>query len=171
VTVKGSPPAQRHFVAGDEADLTVLNLTDPTLPAAARDVLRDMAANHPDYFAGADKRSFVNGTVRVDPDGVFVTDRKVADLGQVVEHIARTDVAEIKTPPKSPQHWRTWVGGIAGWEAGGLVGVGIAKAAGCTDTGCSGGVVYGGVVGAVVGAVLGRRADRAAMDGVIYRAP
>jgi hypothetical protein len=36
VTVKGSPPAQRHFVAGDDADLTVVNLTDPTLPAAAR---------------------------------------------------------------------------------------------------------------------------------------
>jgi hypothetical protein len=113
VTVKGSPPAQRHFVAAAEADLTLLNLTDPALPAAARDVLRDMAANHPGFFPVADKQSFVNGTVRVAPDGVFVTDRKVADLGQIVEHIPRTDVAEIKALSKSPQHWRSWLGGIA----------------------------------------------------------
>jgi len=171
VTVNGSPPGQRLVVAVGEAGLTLLNLTDPALPAAARDVLRDMAANHPGFFPVADKQSFVNGTVRVAPDGVFVTDRKVADLGQIVEHIPRTDVAEIKALSKSPQHWRRWLGGIVGWEAGGLVGAGVAKAAGCEDTGCSGGVVYGGLGGAVLGAVLGRRADRAATDGVIYRAP
>jgi hypothetical protein len=107
VTVKGSPPAERHCVAADEADLTVLNLTDPTLPAAARDVLRDMAANHPDYFALADKQSFVNGTVRVAPDGVSFADRKVADLGQVVETIARNDIDEIKTPTKAPRDMGT----------------------------------------------------------------
>jgi len=36
VTVRGSPPAQRDVVAGDEVDLTVLKVADPTLLRAAR---------------------------------------------------------------------------------------------------------------------------------------
>jgi hypothetical protein len=101
---KDAPAGRRYVVlADDESELTVLNVTDPRLPRAARDVLRALAAHHPSYFAVADKHeSFVNGTVRVAPDGVFVADRKVVDLGQVIEHIARADVAGIAGPGEAP---------------------------------------------------------------------
>src|SRR5262245_10385801 len=99
VTVKGSPAGNRHFVLADESALVVLNLTDPTLPSAARELLRSMAMYHTAYFAeGASQGLFEqrDREVRIGRDGVFVAGRKVADLGQVVEHIARTDVAEIQ---------------------------------------------------------------------------
>ena len=174
VTVKGSPPAQRHFVAGDEADLTVVNLTDPTLPAAARDVLRDMAANHPDYFAVADKQSFVNGTVRVAPDGVFVTDRKVADLGQVVETIARRDIAEIKTRQKGrgvAGHLGPLGGYFVGAMSGGFVAGFACQAAVGRDRCDTGAFLTGALVGGIAGGIYGFRAANRETEDVIYRAP
>src|SRR5260221_9735641 len=105
VTTKDSSLGQRLFVAADDSNLTVLNVTGSMLSSAAKDVLRDMAANHPDYVAVADTQSFANGSVRVAPDGVFVSDRKVADLGQVVETIARRDIAEITTRQKGRGVW------------------------------------------------------------------
>ena len=97
VTVRDSP-AGRQYVAlvDDESEITVLRLTDPGLPHAVRDVLREMASTHPGYLAAAGRRGwFVYGNVRVAPDGVFVADRKVIDLGEVIEHIARADVVAI----------------------------------------------------------------------------
>ena len=41
-------------------------------------------------------RAFTTGAVRVESGGVFVADRNVADLGQIVDRIARTDVVEIR---------------------------------------------------------------------------
>jgi hypothetical protein len=174
VTVKGSPPAPRHFVAGDEADLTVVNLTDPTLPAAARDVLRDMAANHPGYFAVADKQSFVNGTVRVAADGVFVTDRKVADLGQVVETIARNDIAEIKTRQKGRGVWGH-LGPLGGYFVGAMSGGSVAglacQAAVGRDRCDTGAFLTGALVGGIAGGIYGFRAANRETEDVIYRAP
>ena len=108
VTVKGAPPARRYFVAEDESDVTVLKMADPTLPAAVRDLLREVASDHPEYLSDAQHRraSFVlERKVRVGPDGVFVADQKVADLTQVVENISRFDVAEVRGPLSySPRH-------------------------------------------------------------------
>ncbi len=130
VTVKGAPAGRRYLVlADDESAFTVLNLADPRLPRAARDVLRDIAAKHPSYFVRADRHeSFVNGTVRVEPDGVFVADRKGADLGQLIEHVARGDVAEITRPGGAPLTTLTTdrpvevgvgSGGVMSWAGGG----------------------------------------------------
>ena len=47
VTARGLPPGSRYFVLADEFALTVLNLTDPTLPAGSTRVLRDMVSRHP----------------------------------------------------------------------------------------------------------------------------
>jgi hypothetical protein len=76
----------------DETSLIVLDLAYPELPSAAVRILRDMATSHPEYFAAVQAPVFVDRDLRVGPSGVFLTDRKVADLGQVVERISRTDV-------------------------------------------------------------------------------
>jgi hypothetical protein len=92
VTVQGSPPGRRYVVLADEASLIVLDLSYPGLPAAAVRILRDMATSHPEYFAAVQARVFVDRDLRVGPSGVFLADQRVADLGQVVERISRTDV-------------------------------------------------------------------------------
>ncbi len=92
VTVQGSPPGKRLVVLADEASLIVLDLSYPGLPAAAARILRDMTTSHPEYFAAVQARVFGEGDVRVGPSGVFLANQKVADLGQVVERISRTDV-------------------------------------------------------------------------------
>lgn len=134
VTVKGSLPVQRYFVAGDESNLTLLNVADPALSATARDVLRDVASNHPNYFPGARQGgTFVlEKNVRVAPDGVFVADRKVTELSQVVEQIERQDIAEITT---------------AAIER---------NVAGCAVAGYYGGAIVGGLPGAVLSGAVGR---------------
>jgi hypothetical protein len=53
LTISGSQPANRVFLSADESYLTVLNLTDPTLPATAARALREIASQHPEYFDGA----------------------------------------------------------------------------------------------------------------------
>ena len=175
VTVKGSPPAQRYFVAGDESDLTVLTLTDPALPAAVRDVLRDMASNHPEYFPAAQKGgTFVlEKNVRVAPDGVFLADRKVADLPQVLEQIGRHDVAEIKTAKVGSNALGCvltgyFLGGFAGGAAGGFIGVAVSR-----DK--DAGFIRGMVVGMPIGGILVYRTCRHRQwflpAEVIYRAP
>ena len=62
--------------------------------------------------------------VRVGPDGVFVAARKVADLGQIVERIARTDVAEVGSPVRTR--------GSTGWAvSGAAAGFGLGFLAFC----------------------------------------
>jgi hypothetical protein len=100
VTLKGTPAAKRYFVAADGSDLTVSNLTEPALPGTVTRGLRDLASNHPEYFT-APKSVFVDSDILVGPNGIFVAHRKVADLGQIVERIARIDVAEIGSPVRT----------------------------------------------------------------------
>ena len=79
VTVQGSAPADRYFVSGDDSGLTVLNVGATALPSVARDVLRDVASTHPEYFSAAQKGRQIRleKQVRLGPDGVFVADRNV----------------------------------------------------------------------------------------------
>ena len=174
VTVKGAQSENRYLVAGDESDLTVLNVRDPALPTAARDTLRDLASTHPEHFMAAQKggQFMLAKHVRVAPEGVFVADQKVADLMQVVETIARNDVAEISGPvPYSPGH-----------EA--LVGLGVGAAAGgglalllCHGLGgCDAGLMFGtaalfGGFSAGISLLPGGYHARHRPWEVIYRAP
>ena len=107
VTVKGTQPGKRYFLGADEAGLTVLNLTEPTLPAAARDTLLELASLNPERFVDAQKGGtfLLHKNVRVVSGDVFVADQKVANLGQVVERIARTDVVEVAIPRRHMSLW------------------------------------------------------------------
>jgi hypothetical protein len=163
VTVKGSQPGSRYVVMADDSGLTVLNLTDPTLPAASTRVLRDLASHHPEYFAAMQKGgTFGEDSVRVGRDGVFVADRKVADLGQVVETIARNDVTEISGPVVARGSVLGAVlGGYLGFAVGAVPGLGGAPEI----------LAWALLIGSVaVGGFLGFRWSSHETEGVIYRA-
>lgn len=199
VTVKGSPPGRRYFAAAatksstlppfrparpsivkvppfDEPDLTVLNVADPMLPAEVRDVLRAVASSHPDYFLAAQNggQSVLEKSVRMGPDGVFVADRRVADLGQIVERIARADILEIRTPGIGPARRtaRGLLGGFAGLFIGGMIGgmVGISMHASNHDANL-GGMLVGMTAGGTGGAILGSRMASRKTGEVICRVP
>ena len=164
VTAKGLQPGSRYFVLADEFALTVLNLTDPTLPAVSTRVLRDMASRHPEYFAAMQQNgTFGEGDVRVGRDGVFVADRKVADLGQIVETIARNDVAEIRGPVVAR-------GSVLGAVLGGWLGfaVGAVPALGGASEALALPLLIGSIAG---GGFLGFHWSSHETAGVIYRAP
>jgi hypothetical protein len=171
VTLKGTLPVKRYFVTADGSDLTVLNLTDPALPGAGTRGLRDLASNHPEYFT-AQNGIFVGSDIRVGPDGVFVADRRVADFGQIVERIARTDVAEIASPMRTR--------GSVGWAVtGSVAGFGLGFLTFLSTIDCP----YAGNCGAwqlrraaplwlpIAGGLLGYHAFHHEVGGVIYRAP
>lgn len=105
VVASGDTPDGRPYVAllEDASGLTVLRLTDPELPRAVRRVLRDMAGEHPDYMASADRRgTHVRGSVRVSPDGVFLSDQRVVGLDELIEHIAIADIVSIEGRGERP---------------------------------------------------------------------
>jgi hypothetical protein len=173
--VDGSQTGGRYVVRADEAALTVLNVTD-TLSGAAKEVLRGVASSHPEYFSAAQRGGtfvFEKG-VRLGLNGLFVSDRKVADLGQIVENIARDDVAEIKIRRRGRGVWGH-LGPLGGYFIGAMSGglaVGFAcQAAAGRDRCDSGAFGAGALVGGVAGGVHGFRAARRETEDVIYRAP
>lgn len=172
VTVLGAQPGTRYVVLTDESDLTTLNLAAPGLPAEARRELLDAGSHHPDYFS-VDRTHFVGKNVRVGPDGVFVADRKVADLGQVVERIRRSDVREIRGPERTRGSVVGAIGGAAGgFLLGGFFAVNLAfKDCGgsCSDEKALIGLSLVGLP--IIGGVLGYRAFGRKTADVIYRAP
>lgn len=110
----------RSFVRADDTELTILNLTDRTLPPAAVKMLRALMANHPAYFVR--QHSVVDGNIRIGPAGLFVADRKVAEFGQIVEFIPRTDVTAVTLSAKTRG---SWVSAGLGAGAGMLLGFGV----------------------------------------------
>ena len=187
VTVQGAPPDRRYFVAAGESEVTILNLTDSTLRRTVTRALLDIASNHPEYFLAAQKgETFENDDVRVAGDGVFVAGRKIADVGQIVESIARTDVVEIKKRIGVVQRhnqmsgdWHVLVGRVSGGMVGAMLVGGPIGAADCSVGNCDErrivtGALVGGVAGVVIGGILGYRWHRASghrTEDVIYRAP
>ena len=170
VTVQSAQIANRYFVAGDESGLTVLSVEAPALAGATSDVLRDLASAHPEYFLAARMggRFVLEKNVRMGPDGVFVADRKVADLAQVVEQYGRHDISEIKTATiESNRVGCAFAGYYGGGLIGGLPGAVIGGAVG-RDTGPA---LLGMMVGWFVGAVYVYGKCRHKPEKVIYSAP
>ena len=89
VTVAGGEAAERYFVLLTDTELIVLNLSVANLPKRQ---LLNMAADNPTWVAGTSKTTYRDNSLRVGPDGVFIKDRKIAELAQVVEHIPRDRV-------------------------------------------------------------------------------
>ena len=112
--------------------------------------------------------------MRLRLDGVFGDDRKVADLAQVIENIARGDVAEIKTRQKGRGVWGH-LGPLGGYFVGALSGgvvAGLACRAAAGRDGCDSGAFLAGMLGGgIAGGVYGFRAANRETEDVIYRAP
>ena len=93
ISVDGSAPAERYFVRLNETVVVVLNLTVPELPKRQ---LLNMATDNPAWMANVSKATYRDNGVRVGPEGVFVKNKKVAELNQVVEWIPRSKVTSIQ---------------------------------------------------------------------------
>jgi hypothetical protein len=149
-------------VAADEFALIVLNLAHPALPPESRRVLRDMASQHPEYFAAVQKSgTFGQDDIRIGRDGLFVANSRIADLEEVVERITRNDVSEIRGPVIAR-------GSVLGAVLGGWLGfaVGAVPALGGTPEAW---LVLTGSVS--IGAYLGHRWSSHETEGLVYRAP
>ena len=93
ISVDGAAPAERYFVRLNDSELVVLNLTSAEL---LKRQLIEMAKDNPDWMAGTAKTTYKDNNVRVGPDGVFVKDKKLCDLDDLVIHIPRAKVTAIK---------------------------------------------------------------------------
>jgi len=93
IAVNGGAPAERYFVQLNNANIVVLNLSAPDLPKRQ---LLNMAIDNPAWIAGTGKTTYRDNNLRVGPEGVFVKDKKVADLKDVVEWIPREKVSAIE---------------------------------------------------------------------------
>ena len=153
--IKGSQPRTRYLVLADGSGITVLDLTSSTLPASASRVVRKLASDHPEHFSAMLQGGTVaEGDVRLGRDGMFVAGRKVADLGQVVQVIARNDIAEIRGPVV-----------VRGSVLGALLGGVLGLAAG---TPLTPGLV---VTLTGLGGVLGFYWSSHTTEGTVYQAP
>jgi hypothetical protein len=71
----------------------VLNLSAPDLPKRQ---LLNMAIDNPSWIAGTSKTTYRDNSLRIGPDGLFVKNKKVAQLNQVVEWIPREKVTAVQ---------------------------------------------------------------------------
>jgi hypothetical protein len=152
-----------------------LNLTNPQLPPAATHVLSKWVATHPEYFLNGFKSGqLVDQNVRLDREGVFVSDRKVADVQDLLDADARPDVAQIVIRRKGRGFWGH-LGMLGGYFVGAMAG-GYIAGFGCQAVSersrCDSGAFMTGVmVGGVTGAVHGFRASNRVTEEVLYQAP
>lgn len=174
LTTRGAPSSRRYLVRTSDSELTILNLTDPSIPRAATRMLSDMVVHHADYLAGVRRGQYVDRDLRVGPDGVFFANQKVADLSRIVETIARTAVTEVRTLARGRGFWGH-LGPLGGYFVGAMTG-GVAagficRAAAGRNACDTGAFLAGGVGGGIVGGVHGFRAANHESDDIIYRAP
>jgi hypothetical protein len=172
LTVTGTPAATvRLLVASDDA-VFVLRPGGPKLPDRVSRALVGIGGQWPAVFSGGVAYSQADG-VRVEADGIFDGNRKVADLAQVVQRAPREDVREIRVAGKRKGNkLLAVVGAGGGFLLGASIGMGLAlKDCG---TSCSDEKVLVGlsVIGLpIVLGVLGYYGGSHTVGGMIYRAP
>jgi hypothetical protein len=84
----------QYFVSASDRTLTVVVLG--VLPRSAKPLVLRLAGSHPELFMAPQKwMEFADGKVRVNPDGVFIGGRKVADLVDIAKTVDAKDVAEV----------------------------------------------------------------------------
>jgi len=176
LTLKRSAPRERYFLAGDADGITVLDLTNPNLPANTVKILRGEAAKDPECLTGARRGSpcEMKKHVVVAPDGVFVADLKVAELTQVVTMVAREDVAEVRRAVDKSWAQHSLLGGFL---AGAAYGAGVGALFCVAYHGCAAGdVLYVAAVGGAIWApvtlaVGGAEHAYEKSRELVYRAP
>ena len=134
VTVQGAPLANRYFVAGDESDLTVLNVDAPASPAPQAMSCATLPPPTRNIFWPRKKADGLcwRRTCAWGQTACSWPIWKVADLAQVVEQYGRHDITEVKTATVE------------------------SNPVGCAFAGYYGGGLIGGIPGAVIGGAVGR---------------
>jgi hypothetical protein len=164
VTMPGSPPRRRHFVAADGSSLIALDLGSAALPAEAARALRDLAATNAAQLIAVQKGGAIQqGRIRIGREGVFVDERRIAALDEVLETTARTSVRQVEGPVVAQ-------GAVGASVLGAFLGfsVGVVPALG----GASEGVAWLLLAGSIAaGGYLGHYWSRHTTDGLVYRAP
>jgi hypothetical protein len=172
VTANGSQPGERCVLSTSESGITILNLADPRLPGSAREVLRHLAERNPALFADAQKGGTfpLEKNVRLMSQSVFVADRKVADLGSLVDTVARADIIEITEIADIRRSRNVLRGALIGATTGGVIGyvAGACKPNSICLRGLA--TVFIAGLGAAFGAVVGATIGSPKVT-VIYRVP
>jgi hypothetical protein len=144
LTVTGEPRIARMFVSADDGGLTVVDLSVPSLSWRVKSVLIDTAAEHPEWYDGANS-AFKRDDVLVSPDGVFLSDQRVAATEEVVIRVPRERVLEVSRPKSNAAGAKTG-GGLLGFVLGATAGGGIGAAIAGTG---------GGALGVLIGMLAG----------------
>jgi hypothetical protein len=175
VTLRTAPSAgKRYFVQAGASELTVLNLSG--LPTVVSRVLREAASRQPGHFEAARMGGTfpLSENVRLAPDGVFLADQNVAELGRIIETIARADVVTVAGPLGTRRG--SVVGAVIG-ASGGLL-LGLVSTAHLAFKQCGGSckdekaLIALSLAGLpVAGGFLGYYARRSPTQGVLYQAP
>ena len=166
----GDAQVEREFVSADEGEMTVLNLSLPSLPGRVKRVLKDTATRNPERFEPAHLPLEVGDDFRMSPDGVFLSGRRVAATEDVVIRVPRDRVIEVSRKKMSAFEARVWTNGT-GWLLGLVAGLAIGKAVGGSQ-----GAAIGSAIGTGAGVVVGLwragwRGRSANVKAIIYRAP
>jgi hypothetical protein len=166
---------QAYVVQVEESGLTILNLSGARLSTFEREMLRAAASDRPEFFLAARQGGAYQfrNNVRIGPAGVFVAGRKVTEVGEVVQSIARADVVQVAIR-RTRTHGS--VQEILQAAAGGFLLTAVAAGNGgtgpnyCTESpnGCPVAIGVGTIAGGALGYLFGRRETVIEHD-IIYR--
>lgn len=89
----GRRHGHQYFVAATDETLTVL--TPDGLPRSARKMLIEIAESQPGFFTTTTWMELTKGAVRINPDGIWLKNHRIAGLQDFVTTVDRGDVAEV----------------------------------------------------------------------------
>jgi hypothetical protein len=172
VRLRDAGPFRRTLISADEAGILLSNFADPAVPEPVARELREAASRHPEHFARAARGgALLLGRVRITAGGVFMADRKIADLQQVIQQYTRTEITQISVRRKKSGALAGLglIGGyFLGAMTGGYVG-GVVCRTGSSGDCDTGPFLTGMVIGGVTGAAYGLSAGRREVDEVIFQ--
>ena len=172
LTTVGQPEGPRYVIRADALHMTVLDLTNPSLPSYVVDRLRDAAVENPEALAAAAARSTVEyARVRIGPDGLVFDGRRLGDATDVVRVIPRADVVQVSRYERRGSGWGALAGGLGGFLVGLRVGAPLAfKQCGstCNDEKFLMGLSLIGIP--IGGGFLGYQVAHRTVDTIGYRA-
>ena len=157
LTVGQRPPFVRAYLTSDSTEIVVLNLADQSLPLAAVRIVRTLAATSPDFLLH-ERSEYAEDRVRLDRDGLWIDSRLVVGRADLIQHISRGDVREVRFTPPGDSYWRShllWglaAGAVFGYMYGSQCGHGAVRAE-CDSYGKMF-MVLGGGAGLGIGAAV-----------------
>ena len=93
VAYVGRRKGHQYFVSATDEQLVIL--MPDHLPRSARHALIEIAETQPGFFTATKWMEFTTGSVRVNPDGIWVKSHRIAGLEDFVATVDRGEVAEV----------------------------------------------------------------------------